>query len=148
MRMTCAGARCCAALPVPALEAHGGSAGAPGHHIDLALTDTCRGGRGRCEEEGRREVTETLVSVIKSSPARPVGQTANICYNAPPLHHLPTPISSPQSPLNPPLPPEGTASLNACHRRTQYRLSKPGEQTENKQYLPRHCCSPPGQLIL
>lgn len=37
-----AGALRCAALPVPALEAHGGSAGGLGHHIDLALTDTCR----------------------------------------------------------------------------------------------------------
>ena len=26
----------------PALEAHGGSAGALGSHTDLALTDTCR----------------------------------------------------------------------------------------------------------
>ena len=42
VKMTRAGARRCAALPVPALEAHGGSAGALGHHIDLALTDTCR----------------------------------------------------------------------------------------------------------
>ena len=42
VKMTRAGARCCAALPVPALEAHGGAAGVLGHHIDLALTDTCR----------------------------------------------------------------------------------------------------------
>lgn len=61
--MTRAGERCCAALPVPALEAHGRSAGALGHHIDLALTDTCRE-RGVKKREG--EVSDTLIRVIKS----------------------------------------------------------------------------------
>lgn len=88
VKMTRAGARCCAALPVPALEAHGGSAGALGHHIDLALTDTCRG-EGGVRKGGRRG-----------------HRTARLCHLtlpvAPPPDRQETSATMPPPNLNPP----------------------------------------------
>lgn len=60
--MTRASARRCATLPVPVLEAHGGSAGALGHHIDLALTDTCREREVRGRGGRRRSPTRSSAS--------------------------------------------------------------------------------------
>lgn len=115
----------------PALEAHGGAAGELGHHIDLALTDTCRGEGGVRKRGG--EVIEPLASVIKHSPWPPHGQeTAAVMPPPNPTRLLLRHHHSP----------EGMASLGACHRCTQSRLSNAGKHTENKQCWLRHWSSP------
>lgn len=108
-----------------ALEAHGGSAGGLGHHIDLALTDTCR---EREVWEGGEERSANRSSLSSNSPRGPPMDGEH-------LLHCPLPTR--------PHPLRTLASLNACHRCTQYHVSKPGGRTENKQCPPQRCSSPP-----
>lgn len=131
VKMTCSYARRCAALPVPALEAHGGAAGALGRHIDLALTDTCRGEGGvrRVGGRGHRPARLSL-SLIK----RPQPDGLETSAPAPPYQPKPPP---------PPPSPQGHGGLERLPPpHTAPPVQNLESRPKNKQCRPRSCCSP------
>lgn len=95
-------------------------------------------GRGRCDEEGKRGHPSTRLCHRKSSPwphlpsASPSDGQETSATMPPPNPTLP-----------PPYPPRARQAWAAATVPPVQNLEK---HTENKQYQPQHCRSPPGQL--